>query len=78
MTDDQELSDYLLGELDPDARQQLERRLAEDPELRERVESLTPLVAGLQTLPPAAWEAIGSDRGEPEPRPPLPHRARGG
>lgn len=36
MTDDQELSDYLLDELDADARRQMERRLAEDPELRAR------------------------------------------
>ena len=64
MTDEQELSDYLLDELDAEARRRMERRLAEDPELRARAEGLSPLVSSLQTLPPAAWEAIDTDRGE--------------
>jgi len=69
MTDDQELSDYLLDELSPEARHRMERRLAKDPELRERAESLTSLVGNLQTLPPAAWEAIGAQRTEPASEP---------
>jgi anti-sigma-K factor RskA len=77
MTDDQQLSDYLLGELDPEARRRMERRIAEDPELRARAESLSPLVSSLQALPPVAWEAIGADRGEPKSTPaPAPHRFR--
>ncbi len=77
MTDDQELSDYLLDELDADARRQMERRLAEDPELRARAERLSPLVSSLQTLPPAAWEAIGADRGQPATAPAPPPRRSG-
>jgi anti-sigma factor RsiW len=74
MTDDQQLSDYLLGELDPGARQQMERRIAENPELRARAERLTPLVSTLQTLPRAAWEAVGADQGELKSAPGRPPR----
>jgi anti-sigma-K factor RskA len=53
---DQELLDYLLGELgDPEAAA-LERRLAADPQLRARIERMRPTVATLDALPGEAWQ----------------------
>lgn len=57
------ISSYLLGELDAAEASAFERRLAEEPGLREEVERLRPLVARLGALPADVWEA-------PEP-PPL-------
>jgi anti-sigma-K factor RskA len=51
-----ELASYLLGELDAEAQAAFERRLAEEPELREEVERLRPLVVELEGLPAEAWE----------------------
>lgn len=58
-----EISTYLLGELDSEAAAEFERRLSADPALREEVERLRPVVASLHELPGDVWEA-------PEP-PPL-------
>lgn len=58
MTDDAQLSDYLLGELDAAARERFEARIAREPELRERVERLAPAVARLESVPEQAWEAL--------------------
>ncbi len=57
------ISSYLLGELEPAEASAFERRLGEDPALREEVERLRPVVGRLETLPAEVWEA-------PEP-PPL-------
>ena len=58
-----QISSYLLGELDASEVAAFERRLEADRELREEVERLRPLVSRLETLPVEVWEA-------PEP-PPL-------
>ena len=60
---DEEISAYLLGELEEAERADFERRLARDPELRDEVEGLRPVVSRLVALPDQAWDA-------PEP-PPL-------
>ena len=56
MSDEHDLSDYLLGELDSEARARVERRLSDDPVLRARAERLRPLVGQLETMPAEAWE----------------------
>jgi anti-sigma-K factor RskA len=55
-----ELSDYLLGELDPDEREQFERGLREDSAARAETERLSALVADLAELPAEAWDAAVS------------------
>jgi len=55
-TEDQ-ISPYLLGELDAGEAAEFERRIAADPRLREEVERLRPLVARLEGLPAEVWEA---------------------
>jgi anti-sigma-K factor RskA len=52
----EQISAYLLGELDPEGAADFERRLAADAELREEVERLRPLVARLEQMPAEAWE----------------------
>ena len=56
-------SSYLLGELGAAETEAFERRLAENPALRDEVERLRPVVTGLEGLPEEAWDP-------PEP-PPL-------
>jgi anti-sigma-K factor RskA len=63
MSNADQISSYLLGELDAGEAAAFERRLEADRELREEVARLRPLVSRLETLPAAVWEA-------PEP-PPL-------
>jgi len=58
MNTDHELSDYLLGELDPETHARFEQRLSDDPALRARAERLRPLVGRLQELPEDAWELV--------------------
>jgi len=60
-----QISSYLLGELEPAEASALEQRLAADPALREEVERLRPVVGRLETLPAEVWEA-------PEPPPLVP------
>lgn len=48
-------SAYVLGELEPEARAEFERRLGMEPELRAEVEVLRPLAARLAALPAEAW-----------------------
>jgi anti-sigma-K factor RskA len=55
MTDHSELTDYLLGELDAGRRAHLDARIARDPELAARLESLRATVDRLERLSPAAW-----------------------
>jgi anti-sigma-K factor RskA len=64
---DSEIVDYLLGELAPDERAAIERRMSEDPGFRREVERMRPVVAGLEALPSDAWE-----RPEVPPLPDLP------
>jgi len=52
----EQISAYLLGELDPERAADFERRLAGDAELREEVEWLRPLVGRLERMPAEAWE----------------------
>jgi anti-sigma-K factor RskA len=60
-----QLSDYLLGELEGEERARFEAALAADPALAAEVERLRPVVTRLATLEPAAWEPAGD-------LPPLP------
>jgi anti-sigma-K factor RskA len=52
----EQISSYLLGELDAAAAAEFERGMAADPELREEVEGLRPVVARLEAMPADAWE----------------------
>ena len=52
-----QISSYLLGELDAAEAAAFERRLDADPDLREEVERLRPLVGRLEELPAEVWEA---------------------
>jgi anti-sigma-K factor RskA len=61
---DADIVDYLLGELTPDRRAAIERRMREDAGFRREVERMRPVVAELESLPPDAWERRGA--------PPLP------
>jgi anti-sigma factor RsiW len=57
------IGDYVLGELDGAERQRLERRLGEEPGLRERVQGLEAIGSMLESLPGEAWEALGERSG---------------
>lgn len=70
MNDGHELSDYLLGELDDDARARVEQRIAQDPSFGDRVRSLRPIVERLQDIPPGA-----GSRSDRRPREPSPNAA---
>jgi anti-sigma-K factor RskA len=52
-----QISSYLLGELDAGEAAALERRIEADSQLREEVERLRPLVARLEELPDEVWDA---------------------
>ncbi len=69
MTDDRELSDYLLGELPERRRLRFERRLADEPELALEVERLREVVIGLKGLPTDAWDQVPARIEQPQ-RPP--------
>lgn len=51
------LNDYLMGDISPERRAELEREIAADPRLAEEVAQLAPLVASLETLPDEAWQS---------------------
>jgi anti-sigma-K factor RskA len=55
--DDRRIGDYLMGELPPEEREQMERALREQPPLRKRMEGLEAVTSMLESLPDAAWEA---------------------
>ena len=54
----EQISSYLLGELEPSEASAFERRLEDESELRAEVERLRPLVARLEALPDEAWEPV--------------------
>ena len=67
MSRDEDIVDYLLGELPPADRARFEREMGDDAGLREEVERMRPLVGDLDALPGEAWG------GTPVPAlPPLP------
>lgn len=68
MNDGHELSDYVLGELDNDARARVEQRIAQDPSFGDQVKSLRPIVARLQDIPAGAWQSLGSAPARSEPQ----------
>ena len=68
MTRDHDIVDYLLGELEADDRDRVERAMREDPAFREEVERMRPVVADLEALPGEAWETGDAV----PPLPPLP------
>jgi Anti-sigma-K factor rskA len=57
MTGRDEIGDYLLGELDTDARARFEARIGADPALRAEVERLAPVVRRLEAVEPGVWES---------------------
>ena len=65
MSRDDDIVDYLLGELGPEERARVEQEMRDDPAFREEVERMRPLVADLEGLPGEAWVPDG-------PVPPLP------
>ena len=67
MSRDADIVDYLLGELSPNARAAVERRMREDAAFRREVDRMRPVVADLEALPADAW-----DRGGVPPLPDLP------
>lgn len=70
MSRDEDIVDYLLGEL-PDAdRDRVERAMRDDPALRAEVERMRPLVSDLHGLPAEAWG--GAAAGTVPPLPALP------
>jgi len=78
----EQISSYLLGELDATEAGAFERRLETDLELRQEVERLRPLVARLEGLPGEVWEAapppplvMPEDAAEPPPARPEPGEA---
>lgn len=74
--DDATIGDYLLGELDATERAAFERRMAEDPALRTRVERLAPTVVQLDELPDAAWDVVAAPTELAAPRERAPRRRR--
>jgi anti-sigma-K factor RskA len=52
-----QISSYLLGELEAAEAATFERQLEADPQLREEIERLRPLVSRLEELPAEVWEA---------------------
>jgi len=63
MSDPFDISDYLLGEMEPAEQRRAERLMAEDEDLRLRVEALASVCSRLESVPAEAWDP-------PEP-PPL-------
>ena len=63
MSEPFEISDYLLGEMEPAEQRRAEKLMAEDDDLRLRVEALASVCSRLESLPAEAWKP-------PEP-PPL-------
>lgn len=51
-----DVTDYLLGELEPEDQARAERLEREDPEFRREVERLRPVVSNLEGLPSEVWE----------------------
>ncbi len=70
MSRDADIVAYLLGESSPEEGAAVERRMGEDAGFRREVERMRPIVAGLEALPPEAWEP-GRVPPLPDP-PPLP------
>jgi len=66
---------YMLGELDAAGREDVDRRLADDPELRAEVEAMRPLLGALSELPAEGWppDAV-TDAAAPAPEPVTPPR----
>lgn len=68
---------YVLGELEPARRTEVERRLETDPELRAEVAALGPLISTLTELPAEAWPEATAAAPAPDPEPlPSPERAK--
>ncbi len=65
--DEQAIADYLLGELDPAGRVEVERRAEADPAFAAAIDAMRPVVASLGAVPPEGWEPP-----TPPPLPPLP------
>ncbi len=59
--------DYLLDELEPEARAAVEARAASDPAFADEIEATRAVIAGLDAMPDEGWAPP-----EPPPLPPLP------
>ena len=56
MSEPFEISDYLLGEMEPAEQRRAEKLMAEDEDLRLRVEALASVCSRLESVPAQAWE----------------------
>ena len=72
MSREDELSAYVADELDAEARERFEARMATDPRLAREVASLRALSARLQRLPTEAWELAQGEAVTPRSRPRWP------
>ena len=70
MSRDDDIVDYLLGELAPVDQAAVERAMLTDDAFRDEVERMRPLVAELETMPEEAWG--GDPAAEVPPLPVLP------
>ena len=60
---DQQLGDYLLGEADEQTRSEVERAIADDPQLRDRLRRLETVTDTLSDMSGAAWqETLGGEQ----------------
>ncbi len=62
---------YVLDELEPARRAEVERRLESDPELRAEVEAMGPLTATLAELPVEVWPDAPAPTPAPDPARPV-------
>jgi len=69
---DEQIADFVLGELGAEERGRLQDRMRDDPALRDRVESLAVISGMLESLPGEAWETLGE-----RPRPAAARTRRG-
>jgi anti-sigma factor RsiW len=65
---DEQINDYLMGELPVHERERMLEMMSEDPALRERVTSLESVTGMLESLPHEAWQTLGER--------PAPHTPR--
>lgn len=60
MTERDDLSSYLLGELGPQEQAAFEQRLAQDAQLSAEVRRLAPVVQSLESMPGTAWRTLST------------------
>ena len=62
MNDRDRIASYVLGELRPDERKELERRMTSEPELAAELAAMEAIASGLESLPKQGWpEGAGAE-----------------